>query len=109
MRASALTREAILAGLNDGHFYASTGVNVKDIRSTPDSLTVETQPTAPGPTLGKRYRVIFIGKNGRVLGISHENPAKYTFAGDEGYVRARIEDSGGLRAWTQPVFLMPRP
>ena len=107
VRASALTREAILVGLNDGNFYASTGVNVKDIQSTPDSLTVEIEPAAPGPTLGKRYRVVFIGENGRVLGVSNENPAKYAFTGNEGYVRARIEDSGGLRAWTQPVFVKP--
>jgi len=29
--------------------------------------------------------------------------AEYEFAGDEGYVRARITDSNGWVAWTQPA------
>jgi hypothetical protein len=52
--------------------------------------------------------VVFIGKNGRELATSQENPAHYKFDGTEGYVRARIEDSGGLRAWTQPIVVAPR-
>lgn len=106
VRASALNRDAILAGLNSGDFYASTGVALKDIRSTADSLTVEIQPSMLAPTSPKRYRVVFVGKEGRVLAVSNQNPASYTFKGNEGYVRARIEDSGGRRAWTQPVFLV---
>lgn len=105
VRASALTREAILAALNNGEFYASTGVTLKDVRSSADSLTVEIQPDPPSISSPKRYRTIFIGKNGGVLAVSNQNPATYGFKGDEGYVRARIEDSGGRRAWTQPVFL----
>lgn len=105
VRASAFTREAILAGLNSGDFYASTGVTLKDVRSTSDSLTVEIQPGAQ-QFATKRYRVVFLGKNGGVLAVSNQNPASYMFKGNEGYVRARIEDSGGRRAWTQPVFLV---
>ncbi len=101
-RAAALTRENILAALSTGDFYASTGVSLKDVRSTPDSLTVEIQ-TAPSDP--KRYQVVFIGKGGRTLAVSRENPASYRLMGSEGYVRARIEDSGSLRAWTQPVFV----
>ena len=41
-----------------------------------------------------------------VAGLA-QNPASYKFKGNEQYVRARIEDSGGRRAWTQPVFLVP--
>jgi hypothetical protein len=105
VRAQALTRENILAGLNRGDFYASSGVNIKDVRVTPTSLTVEIQTAANDP---KRYRVVFIGKEGRVLTVSHENPASYTFTGSESYVRARVDDSGGLRAWIQPVFVEAR-
>src|SRR5579862_371173 len=104
VRAPALTREAILAGLNQGDFYASTGVTLKDVRATADSLTVEMQPGGEQPAI-RRYRVVVVGKNGTVLAVSNQNPARYVFKGSEGYVRARIEDSGGRRAWTQPVFL----
>ncbi|MEO8051848.1 MAG: CehA/McbA family metallohydrolase [Acidobacteriota bacterium] len=107
VRASALSREAILAGLNSGDFYASTGVTLKDIQSTPESLTVEIQPELPTQSSPKRHRILFIGKSGSVLNVSNQSPATYKFAGNEMYVRARIEDSGGRRAWTQPVFLTP--
>jgi hypothetical protein len=107
VRASALTREQILASLNEGNFYASTGVTLKDVRATSESLAVEIQPS---PTSGSpaRFRVVFIGKEGRELAVANENPARYTFTGSEQYVRARIEESNGLRAWTQPVIVKPR-
>jgi hypothetical protein len=108
VRASALTREAILAALNSGDFYASTGVTLKDIQSTSESLTIEIQPDAVATGSPKRFRVVFVGKGGGVLGVSNQNPASYKFKGNEAYVRARIEDSGGRRAWTQPVFLSSR-
>jgi hypothetical protein len=102
VRAPALTREHILSALNDGEFYASSGVSLKDIRRTSTSVTVEIQTAADDP---KRYQVVFIGRDGRTLAVSHDNPASYRFTGSEAYVRARIEDSRGLRAWTQPVFI----
>jgi len=56
----------------------------------------------------RRYRVVFVGREGSVLEVSNQNPASYRFKGNEAYVRTRIEDSGGHRAWTQPVFLANR-
>jgi hypothetical protein len=102
VRAPSLTRESILTALNNGDFYASTGVELKNLVSTADFLTVEIKANTATQT---RYRVVFIGSGGRVLAVSNANPAQYKFSGDEGYVRARVEDSGGRRAWTQPVFL----
>lgn len=104
VRAPSLTREHIVAALNAGEFYASSGVELKNVVPTSDALSVEIQTISPIQS-AKRYRVVFIGKDGRELATSHENPARYVFNGSEGYVRARIEDSGGLRAWTQPVFV----
>jgi hypothetical protein len=101
VRASALTRDAIVDALNRGDFYASTGVHLKDVRSTAASLAVEVQPPPPPDNGQRRYRVVFIGAGGRTLAVSHENPAIYAFTGNEGYVRARVEDSCGFRAWTQ--------
>jgi hypothetical protein len=48
---------------------------------------------------------VFIGDGGRVLGTSYDNPARYAFTGTDTYVRARVEDSNGLCAWTQPVWV----
>lgn len=105
VRAPALTRDAIVAALDAGEFYASTGPELRDIRHEGNTLAVEIAPS----TGGRRYRVDFIGDGGRVLATSHENPARYTLTGSESYVRARVEDSNGLRAWTQPLFQSPTP
>jgi hypothetical protein len=105
VRAPNLTRESVLAALSNGDFYASTGVELKNVSSTSDSLTVEIQVNAAAQS---RYRVVFIGSGGRVLAVSNENPAQYKIFGNEGYVRARVEESGGRRAWTQPVFVKAR-
>jgi hypothetical protein len=124
VRASSLTRERIIEALSSGDFYASTGVVVSDIQAGSDSLTVEIQASLFGgealaavraragttgvsgaPNIEKRYRVVFIGRDGRELAAVSGTSATYKFVGNEGYVRARVEDSGGLRAWTQPVFV----
>ena len=50
-----------------------------------------------------KYRIQFIGRGGRVLAEAPEPTATYTFAGDEGYVRAKVLESNGRMAWVQPV------
>jgi len=106
VRAATLSREAILGAFISGDFYASTGVNLKEIQATPNSLSVEIRMAAND---SRHYRVVFIGKDGLVLGVSYDNPARYEFKGTEGYVRARVEESNGLRAWTQPVVVNKKP
>jgi hypothetical protein len=103
-RAASLTRDRILAALNSGDFYASTGVVLRDIQVAADSLTLDIDP-GKSPGSPPHFRVFFIGQDGRALTVSDDNPARYTFVGGEGYVRARVEDSNGRRAWTQPVFM----
>ena len=103
VRAPALTADAVLAALASGDFYASTGVELSDIRATPERLTV----TIKAQEYAK-YTVQFIGRGGRVLKEALTSPATYDIAGDEGYVRARVLDSNGGRAWTQPVFVAGR-
>jgi hypothetical protein len=48
--------------------------------------------------------VQFIGRNGAILSEAIASPAVYTFKGDELYVRAKILESNGRFAWTQPVW-----
>jgi hypothetical protein len=52
-----------------------------------------------------KYRVQFIGRGGRVLREETTSPASYTFTGSEGYVRAKVLESNGRMAWTQPTVL----
>jgi hypothetical protein len=49
--------------------------------------------------------VQFFVTGGRVLAEVSASPYQYDFAGNEGYVRARVRDSNGQMAWTQPVFV----
>ena len=39
------------------------------------------------------------------LGVVGGREPRYAIVGNEGYVRARIIDSMGRRAWTQPVIV----
>ena len=99
VRAAKLTETDILDAIRRGDFYASNGVELTDIVSTPASLTVSIKATT-----FSRYRTEFIGVGGKVLAESLTNPAVYQFKGDEKYVRARVIESNAKMAWTQPIF-----
>jgi len=98
VRAPRLDARELMAALERGDFYASTGVVLQDILVTPRDLTVRVK--AEGAS---KYRIQFIGRGGTVLRESTEPDATYTFAGDEGYVRAKVIESNGRFAWVQPV------
>jgi hypothetical protein len=98
VRADRLEPGAIVLAMERGNFYASTGVELASYESTAVSVALTIKTTAYS-----RYRVQFIGRNGHVLSEVTEPTATYTFKGDEGYVRARILESNGYVAWTQPV------
>jgi hypothetical protein len=102
VRAPKLNVDALLAAMERGDFYASTGVVITDIAVSAASMTI-TLPER-GST---RYTTQFIGRGGRVLSTSTAGTATYTFRGDEGYVRARVTDSNGKVAWVQPVMVKP--
>jgi hypothetical protein len=80
VHAEKLDREAILDAIRRGDFYASTGVML-------DSIDYD-------------------GKDLRVK-IHEDGYSRYrtTIVRDPNYIRARVDDSNGHRAWTQPVFL----
>ncbi|MFC4308513.1 CehA/McbA family metallohydrolase [Steroidobacter flavus] len=110
VHAPELTPDALLEAMRNGEFYASNGISLEDYSA--DRLGVALsikQPINPrGGKDNRRFTTRFIGKNGRVLAEVAGLKASYTFRGDEGYVRAAIVDSNGLRALTQPVFLDSR-
>jgi hypothetical protein len=103
VRAPRLTAEAILSALAAGDFYASTGVELSDVQATPQRLTVNVKEQDFA-----KYTIQFIGRGGRVLKEAVASPAQYDITGGEGYLRAKVLDSNGLVAWTQPVFVSPR-
>ena len=100
VRAARLSVSEILQALEQGEFYASTGVTLKDYQADTKSIRIEIAPETHS-----KYTVQFIGQWGKVLHESTANPAIYTFKVDEAYVRAKVSESNGKAAWTQPVFL----
>lgn len=113
VRAAALERDAILAALRNGAFYASTGIGIDDIRNDGKQLQIDIAPTAgldpPLPVApDSRFLTRFIGRDGRELARAYGRTPAYRFGGDETYVRAEVSDSDGRRAWLQPVFLDER-
>ena len=99
VRSPELTQAAILAAIENGDFYASTGVELADIHNDGKVLTVDVKEER-----GSKYTINFIGSNGRILKTTTAEPATYKLIGGEGYVRIKIIESNGKMAWTQPVF-----
>lgn len=100
VRAERLASAEILAAMERGDFYASTGVELSDYVATARSVTVTVrqQPWA-------KYRITFLGRGGRVLKEATVSPARYDITGAEGYVRAKVIESSGRVAWTQPMVI----
>jgi hypothetical protein len=102
VRADTLTAGAILGAIRRGDFYASTGVTLADVVADPTTVRLAIARTGFDD---RRYTTEFVGRGGRVLTRVHGLTPSYTIRGDEGYVRARVTDSNGRMAWTQPVML----
>ena len=99
VKAEQLASRAIVEALDRGDFYSSTGVELLDYQVTDRTITI-----AIKVELFSKYRVQFIGRNGAILSEAIASPAIYHFKGDELYVRAKVLESNGRVAWTQPVW-----
>lgn len=111
-----LTPAALIAALEAGRCYASSGVTLKDVATNDSEYRVAVRPTD-----GVTYRIEFVGTKrgfdrsskpvvdkdgkpravtktysddvGQVLKVANAADATYKFAGDELYVRARVISS----------------
>ena len=99
VRASKRTAHAILVAIEQGDFYASTGVEIEDYGVDANAIKVKVKEKNFA-----RYVVQFVGAKGRVLQETAGPAATYARKGNEPYVRARIIDSNGRMAWCQPVL-----
>jgi predicted metal-dependent phosphoesterase TrpH len=102
VRAASLSAGEILRALEQGDFYASTGVTLRDYSVSGSEIKID---IAEETRSQSKYTVQFIGRWGKILKEVTTNPAIYAFKGDEFYVRAKVIESNGKVAWTQPVFL----
>ena len=100
VRAPRLDARSILDAIERGDFYASTGVVLADYQATATTISLKVATTSFA-----KYRIQFIGSGGKVLSEAPAASASYTFTGTEGYVRAKVLESNGAIAWTQPVIV----
>ena len=99
VRAPELSEPAILAALERGDFYASTGVKLDSVERGRERIDLRI-----GAIGDEKFRIQFIGKGGRTLMEVTGIEASYQLKPEDGYVRATIRDSAGRKAWIQPVF-----
>ncbi len=100
IHAAQMTPKTVVDAIDRGDFYASSGVELDDLEASPKSIRLKIRPAA-----GRTYKTAFIGPKGRVLAETEGETPAYEPKGGEGYVRARVTDSSGAKAWIQPVFL----
>lgn len=100
VRATELSPKAILEALDRGDFYSSTGVELADYSADKTAVTIKVKTER-----WSKYRIQFIGKNGKILKEDLSGSAVYQIKGNEGYVRAKVLESNGKIAWTQPIMI----
>lgn len=110
VHARELSVPALLEAMNRGDFYATTGVVLEACEADTTGLRIRLSDrtrdlgwSLPGAN-PQLYRTDFIGKSGAVLKHDETLNPTFVFTGKELYVRARITNSDGQVAWTQPVF-----
>jgi hypothetical protein len=123
VRSRYLTPEHLIRAMEQGDFYASSGVSLNDVRFAAEtqtlSLIIQAEP-------GVKYRTDFIAtlkdpaaedRIGRVMASTEDVCPSYTMRGDELYIRAVVTsdqpptdpsfEGQQQQAWTQPVGWKP--
>ncbi len=115
VRADSLHPNSLIAAMEAGDFYATTGVEIKDLIVDRSGISVAINPQA-----GVTYQIAFIGyKKGQQqpqeLSSVEGSSASYQFTDDDLFVRCKItssrlhpnpiEDLIYEAAWTQPVLV----
>ena len=100
VRAGRLDPREIMTSLEAGRFYASSGVELDSLSVTSRQMLIAIKRRGDF-----KFTTEFIGRDGAVLRKTGANPAVYRLKGGESYVRAVVTNSGGEKAWIQPVFV----
>ena len=95
------SQQEILASIRRGNFYATQGPEFKTIEYGENSVTVETSPVAYVRLIGPR-------RTGKWIHSLNKNAiyrAEFELPNDWPYARLEIEDAGGKRAWSNPLWV----
>ena len=105
VKSASLTQRDVLDAMEQGDFYATTGVTIGDMVSNTREINIEIDPETHADGTQAKYTTLFTGSNGRLLYETISNTAAYKPTRLDGYVRATVYSSRGTKAWTQPVFV----
>jgi len=100
VKAHELTPQAILAALHAGHFYATQGPLIHDIRRDGAELVIDCSPVTSAAIVGTRGRC----DHALVAGLATQVRLPISKWPD-GYFRITLRDRHGRHAWTNPVWL----
>lgn len=124
VRAAERSREAVLAALTAGRYYATTGPRIEELTWHDGTLTVRTTPVSAialrgNPPFGGRvpagrHEMAFKGEPLRTAdGQAQEGildgglltGAVFPNMPQSGFLRIEVTDEHGRRAWTNPLWL----
>lgn len=100
VNAEGCTEEVILESIRQGNFYATQGPEFKTIEYGEGTVTVETSLATYVRLIGPRRT----GKWIHALGKEPVTRAEFELPRDWPYARLEIEDAGGKRAWSNPLW-----
>ncbi len=105
LKATELTVPAILAALRQGHFYASTGPEIHDIRLEGNEMVISCSPAISIASIGERWFVSAV----RSVSGHGLTAARLKLWDGQTYARVEITDRAGKKAWSNPIFLADAP
>lgn len=100
-----LTRAALAGSLQGGHFYSSTGPEIRTYGVQGREVRIACSPV-------RRIHFISYERRGSVAVAAAAESltgACHTLKGDEVFVRVECIDAAGRVAWTNPIFLEDLP
>lgn len=99
VKAAALEERAILAALQAGQFYATTGPAILDFDMDEESIWVHCSPVREVRFIGRRGSgKTVVAPDGKTICSARMQRLKSP------YVRVECIDAQGKTAWTQPIF-----
>ncbi len=97
VKAAELTREAIIAAIKNGDFYASQGPEFVAIRRAGDMIAVECRGAS---------KILFLSNcvwDSQRVQDARNGFARYRFTGVDKYVRVELISEDGKMAWSAPI------
>ena len=96
------SHETILSSIQNGAFYASTGLYLKEFEFDREEKILKVSANLYSGNSNKND-YLFIGENGKLLHKETGPSAEYKFSNNELYVRVEVRNECGSILWTQPL------